>query len=417
MLIHRNQHTERIRRNLLQQEHIGRAVAVKALVELEFFNRRFVLARSAQFRRRLVGRLAFHQCLRLRQNVGEQNFVMLADFVVRHRRNDKVYRHRLGSLVQKLEERMLHVGSRPAEQRRPRRVIGNFAVVEPHRLAVALHVKLLQIRRQELQILVIRNHRIPVDIVIVVVPNPQQRHNHRNVLLQRRGTEMVVHRLGAAQKLVKILVPDRNRNGKPDSRPQGVTPADEIPELKHIVDVNAEFRHRLGVRRKRDKVVGNRRLAQRFDQPVAAGARVGQRFNRRKGLGRDDKQRFLRVNLPQNFRTRRAVNVGDKIAVDVFRPVFLERRRYHIRPQIRPADTDVDDVGELFARCALKRPAAHRVRKFFHLRLHAQDFRHNVNAVDRYRPARKIAQRRMQHRAVFGNVDFLARKHILNPVF
>ena len=389
MLIHRNQHTERIRRNLLQQEHIGRAVAVKALVELEFLNRCFVLARSAQFRRRLVGRLAFHQRLRLRQNVGEQNFVMLADFVVRHRRNDKVYRHRLGSLVQKLEER----------------------------LAVALHVKLLQIRRQELQILVIRNHRIPVDIVIVIVPNPQQRHNHRNVLLQRRGTEMVVHRLGAAQKLVKILVPDRNRNGKPDSRPQGVTPADEIPELKHIVDVNAEFRHRLGVRRKRDKVVGNRRLAQRFDQPVATGARVGQRFNRRKGLGRNDKQRFLRVNLPQNFRTRRAVNVGDKIAVDVFRPVFLERRRYHIRPQIRPADADVDDVGELFARCALKRPAAHRVRKFFHLRLHAQDFRHNVNAVDRYRPARKIAQRRMQHRAVFGNVDFLARKHILNPVF
>ena len=58
-------------------------------------------------------------------------------------------------------------------------------------------------------------------------------------------------------------------------------------------------------------------FAQGVNQPFAAGFGIGKRFNGRKGLGRNNKQRRLGINLVQNLGAGRSVNIGNEIAVDI----------------------------------------------------------------------------------------------------
>ena len=53
------------------------------------------------------------------------------------------------------------------------------------------------------------------------------------------------------------------------------------------------------------------------------------------------------------------------------------------------------------------------VGTLFHVRQDRVDLRHHILAIDKDRPVRAIAQRDVQHGAVFGDVDFLPGKHLL----
>jgi hypothetical protein len=77
----------------------------------------------------------------------------------------------------------------------------------------------------------------------------------------------------------------------------------------------------------------------------------------------------------------RAVDIGDVMSA---RPVMKGRQRQgrHGRPEIGPADADVDDVGYLPARCARRRPGPNRIGKRLHRIEHGVDVGHDILAVE-----------------------------------
>ena len=68
---------------------------------------------------------------------------------------------------------------------------------------------------------------------------------------------MLVHVMSAVKQLFKVIETNRQRNRQADSRPQGVTSSDPIPETEHIFLVNTEFLDFLIVCRQCHEMLGN----------------------------------------------------------------------------------------------------------------------------------------------------------------
>ncbi|MCY1313058.1 hypothetical protein D9M70_635440 [compost metagenome] len=95
-------------------------------------------------------------------------------------------------------------------------------------------------------------------------------------------------------------------------------------------------------------------FTQCIGNPFARGLRVGHGFDGGEGLGGDDDERRCRI--------KRIERVGNMCAIDVrdimrARSVMVRRKcdRCHDRAEIRAADTDIDDVGDLLASRTLDR--------------------------------------------------------------
>src|SRR3569623_1898516 len=67
------------------------------------------------------------------------------------------------------------------------------------------------------------------------------------------------------------------------------------------------------------------------------------------------------------------------------------------------------------AAVAAPRAAAHPLGEFAHLRKHGVDLGHHVGTAGIDGMVVAIAQRHMQHRTVFGDVDVVAAEHLLRP--
>ena len=91
----------------------------------------------------------------------------------------KSRRHEPRALVQQLVERVLAVGAGLAPDDRRRSCTSTGVAVAIDALAVALHVELLQIGRQPLQVLVVRQHRVRLGAEEVGVPDAEQAEHDR----------------------------------------------------------------------------------------------------------------------------------------------------------------------------------------------------------------------------------------------
>ena len=87
---------------------------------------------------------------------------------------------------------MLAIGSRLAPINRTW-VIGHRRTIQCDSFAITLHYQLLQVGRESLQILLIRQHGYCLSAEEVVVPDSQQRHEHRQVALEGLGAEVLIH--------------------------------------------------------------------------------------------------------------------------------------------------------------------------------------------------------------------------------
>ena len=152
--------------------------------------------------------------------------------------------------------------------------------------AVALHRQLLQIGRESLQVLLVRQHRDGLGAEEIVVPDGQQAHEHRQVALERRGAEVLVHLVEAVQHGAEIVRADGQHRRETDRRIHRVAPADPIPEPEHVGGIDAELRHFGRVRRNRDKMLGDGLFvaAETRQRPVASRVGVGHRLQRREGF-------------------------------------------------------------------------------------------------------------------------------------
>ena len=198
------------------KERARRTAAGKALVRRE--SNRFGLARAlvAGYRLGLLGGAAAHQGLALGEAIGDQKIVMMPVGVGRRRRDEQVERNDLRALMDELEEGVLAVGARLAPHHRAGRRIGRRAV-ELDVLAVALHLQLLEIGGEAPEPLVVRDHSVRGVAEDVAVPDAEQPHQDRDVVLDRRFAEVLVDLVAAAEKVVEAVRPDRDRERQPDA--------------------------------------------------------------------------------------------------------------------------------------------------------------------------------------------------------
>ena len=68
-------------------------------------------------------------------------------------------------------------------------------------LAVGLHVSLLEVVGELVQVLVVRKERVSLRTVEIVVPDPEDRKENRQVLLEGSRLEVLVHLVPAVEEL------------------------------------------------------------------------------------------------------------------------------------------------------------------------------------------------------------------------
>ena len=372
--------------------------------------------RSA-FRLDLLGRFAERQRLGLRENVCQQNIVMLSQPVQRLAERDEVARDEPGSLVDQLIKRVLAIGSRFTPIDRTRLVV-RLHSVQRDVLAVALHRQLLEVGREALQILLVGKHGDSFGAQEVGVPDREQAHQNRQVALERSRAEVLVDCVEAIQHCPEVLRTDGDHGRKADRRIHRVTSADPVPEPEHIGRVDAEPGHFRCVGRDRHKMPGDRFFipAKTLNRPGASGVRVGHRFQSREGFRRDDEERFGGIKIPDRLGEISTIDVGHKAECHRALAVGFQRFIGHHRPEIRAADADVHNVADALAGMAYPCPAADAVGEVGHPVQHLVHVRNDVAPIHRNgRPARR-PQRRMEHGPVFGAVDLLALEHGVNPL-
>ena len=243
MLVKRDKLAERSGRQTFEQQGVGWAVSLECPVRRE--------PRRRPFLGHLFGRLAERQRFALGKDVGEQQVVMFPQRIEGASETDEVARNQSRALMDELIERVLAVGARLAPVDWPR-VGANRAAVERDVLAVALHRELLQISGEALEILLVGQHGDRPSAEEVVVPKPNQTHQHRQVFPEWRGAEVLVHSVKAAKHLAEMRRADMKHPKRPRDPAQlaklivdmatGNVPEDPTPEGSPAMEFRTPWR-------------------------------------------------------------------------------------------------------------------------------------------------------------------------------
>ena len=239
----------------------------------------------------LLQRFAERQRFGLRENVRHQYVVMASQRIERLRKRQEIARNQPRPLMNQLVERVLPVGARLAPINRPGLVI-HRGPIERYMLTVALHGQLLQIRREALQILLVGQHRDRLRAEKVGVPDPEHAHQHRQIALERRSAEMLVHLVEAVEHRL-IIVRSYGQHGR---------------------KADAKLRDPLRIRRHRHEMFGDRLLVatQRRLRPIARRVGVRHRFERGKRLRGNNEKRLRHVEPLHRLGEIGAIHVGNE---------------------------------------------------------------------------------------------------------
>ena len=342
MLVVRDQRTQRGRRHLLRQDRGRGAVAEEGLVRHQPVRRALGLD--------LFRGLANHQSLRLRQEVGCQHALVLAtlDRVVRLGRHEEVRGDELGALVQQLEEAVLRVGGRLAEQDRARGVLDVVARAGDG-LAVAFHGELLQVGREAVQVLVKGSDEVRLGAEEVAVPHTQQAAEHGDVLLQRGLAEVLIHGIGTGQELVEVVETNVESNGEANGTPDRVAAADPRFEAKHVLLVDAELGDLGLVGREGHKVLSNVSLVLGgLEEPRLRTVGVGSGLSRGEGLGSNQEEGSLGVGVFEGLGDVSAINVGHIVELEVGVSVGFQGLGDHDRATLNVSFHIDRDMGNTY---------------------------------------------------------------------
>ena len=425
MLVQGDQLAERERGQCHAEDRRGRAVAG------EHAGRDDVLRRALSAH--LVSGLAERERLGLREEVAQEQLVHVLVAVLGRVRGvderDEVGRNQLRALVDQLVEGVLAVGARLAPEDLAG-VGGDRGAVPTHGLAVGFHGQLLQIRREAVQVLVVREHRVGCGVEEVAVPHVEHAEQHDHVLVERGVGEVLVDLMEAVQELLETCRAEDHGEGGADSGIHGVAAADPVPEAEGVGRVDAELLDLLQVGGDGDEVlldgVGVLRVGavdgalglELFEQPGAGFTGVGQGLKRGEGLGDDDEQGGLRVEALGLLGQIVRVDVGDVAGGDAGVSVRLERFVHHDGTQVGTADADVDHGFNLLAGDALPLTGTDLVSESvdaIECITHVLD---DILAVDDVLAFifDRATQRGVQHGAIFGVVDVHAGVHGLGAL-
>lgn len=274
----------------------------------------------------LVGGLADHKSLGLSEVVGRKHLLVevVRDGVVRLGGEDEVGGDQLGALVDELEEGVLGVGARLAEEDRTGGVLGR-GTVRGDGLAVGLHRELLEVGREAVEVLVEGSDEVSLGVVEVGVPDAQETTEHGNVLLKGSGAEVVVHGVGTSEELVEVLEANVESDGQADGGPNGVATTNPALETEHVLGVNTELGDLGLVGRKSNEVLGDLALTiGLLEEPRLGGVGIGGGLGGGEGLGGNEEEGSLGVGGGEGLGHVGAVNVGDEVKGHVLGAIVLE---------------------------------------------------------------------------------------------
>src|SRR5258708_14607563 len=175
---------ERLRGQFLREDRVRRTIALEDPWGYEPVWRALGL--------HLLGRFTESECFGLGKNVREQHIVVPTQRIERLDECDKITRDQSCSLVNQLVERVLAVRTWFAPIDWPSRV-GSLGPTERNGFPVALHLQLLQVGREPLEVLLVRQYRNSFGTEEIVVPHRQKAQEDRQVALEGRAAKMLVH--------------------------------------------------------------------------------------------------------------------------------------------------------------------------------------------------------------------------------
>ena len=376
----------------------------------------------------LIGRLTKGERLGLGQEVAQEQLVDILAAVGRRvggiGEGDEVGRNHHSALVQQLIEGMLAVGAGLAPEDLTG-VGGHGAAVPADMLAVGLHGELLQVGREAVQVLAVRQHGVALGTEEVDVPDIEQAHQRDGVVLERGVAEVLVDGVEALEELLEALGAEHDDQRQAHGGVDGVAAADPVPEAEGVGGVDTEGLDLLECGGNGDEVlchglgvlligaVDGALSLELLEHPGLDLAGVGEGLERGEGLGDDDYERGLGIQALELLGLVVGVDVGDIAAVDTGVGIGTQGLVSHDRAQIGAADADGHQVLDLLAGNALPLTGAHALGEGIHA---VEDLVHvgdDVLAVDDELAllACRAAQRGVQDSAVLGGVDVLAGEH------
>lgn len=195
-----------------------------------------------------------------------------------------------------------------------------------------------------MKVLVIGEKQLSLSTVKIVVPDADGGQDNREILLQGSLPEVLVHSVSALEELLKVIISNNESNRQSDGTPKGVSSADPIPELEHILLRDTEGGNGLGVCTEGDEMLGDMSLVfGGLEEPVSSALGIGNCFLSSEGFAGDDEERGLGVTNPQSLSEMGSVDVRDEVGREVPLGVGLESLGNHDGAQVRTADTNVDD--------------------------------------------------------------------------
>lgn len=108
-----------------------------------------------------------------------------------------------------------------------------------------------------MHVLVVREDSLGLGTKEVVVPKTNESHQDGNVLLKRSVDKVLIHFMATTEEILKVLVANGDGNGKTDSRPERVTATNPIPELEHVLSINAKLGDQFSVGGQGNKVLSD----------------------------------------------------------------------------------------------------------------------------------------------------------------
>ena len=151
-------------------------------------------------------------------------------------------------------------------------------------------------------------------------------------------------------------------------------------------------------------------FADRFGNPCPRGSGIHHGFEGRERLARDQAKRGFWVQPASHQLKIMAINVGDKVH-PWSRSAGPQRLNGHSRPQVRPTNSNVDDVSERHTTRTLNLAISDRIRKGKHPIKLLGGVPNRVFTIDFDGMLNPTPQRHMEHRSIFTGVDALPGEH------
>ena len=176
---------------------------------------------------------------------------------------------------------------------------------------------------------------------------PSRPKHRRQVLLERRGAEVLVHRVARRQQLLEVVHADRAPRWAARWPPERVAAADPVPEAEHVGRVDAELLHLGSSVDSATKCLAHGCLSFRpsrnQSRAECALVSVSCVVNVLEAMM---KSVVSGSSFLSGLDDVRAVDVGDEVRAQPRLPVGLKRLGGHDGAEVGAADADVHDVGD-----------------------------------------------------------------------